>query len=597
MKLRRLVLATLLAACGLARASLPEPVARLAAAGGIPEDAIGVLVLRGDNVLVSNLAEQPRTPASTMKLVTTMVGLEELGPVFRGRTELRSNGDIVNGVLKGDLILRGGADPDFNEDAFVHMLEKLRMQGIKRIAGDLVLDRQLWQPSRLDLGVAPFDEAPEAYYNVIPDALLLNMNMLRIELSSDDKTLRFNHLPALERVSVQSDMTLVDADCAKWEDGWKIPNYSRKGDRIIVELHGTFPRNCKKVTSINVLDRQEYAARLFRSIWTRLGGSFGGKVRDVGLAEHTAWIERAAAARASVAPTATADADPSAPLPAVTVGAGLAPDGTRLLAEHVSRTLPEIVRDTNKPSDNALARTIFLSLGSLQPDPVLGSRPLPANTQLASLSAAAHGPGAVLPVAAAPVAASAAEGRAAAPVSSTDASAAAGPVQAAAAEAAVPGGGVAPAVLQPVPASTAARAEQVVRNWMRRHGIDDTGLVLENGSGLSRIERISPVQMAGLLKAAQKSLWAPEFQSSLPIVGVDGTMRRRLKDSVAASRARIKTGTLRDVVAVAGYVPDADGNPCIVVAMVNHDRAGNGIGRGIVDALIDWVAHSSATIQ
>lgn len=587
MKLRRLVLATLFAACGLARASLPEPVARLAAAGGIPEDAVGVLVLRGDNVLVSNLPEQPRTPASTMKLVTTMVGLEELGPVFRGRTELRSNGDIVNGVLKGDLILRGGADPDFNEDAFVHMLEKLRMHGIKRIAGDLVLDRQLWQPSRLDLGVAPFDEAPEAYYNVIPDALLLNMNMLRIELTSDDKTLRFNHLPALERVSVQSDMTLVDADCAKWEDGWKIPNYSRKGDRIVVELHGTFPRNCKKVTSVNVLDRQEYAARLFRSIWTRLGGSFGGKVRDVGLAEHTAWIERAAATRASVAPTVSADADPSAPLPAVTVGAGLSPDGTRLLAEHVSRTLPEIVRDTNKPSDNALARTIFLSLGSLQPDPVLGSRPLPANAQLASLAAAAQGPGAALPPAS--VALAAANGM--------DASAAAGPAQPAAADAAVPGGGVMPAALQPVPPSTAARAEQVVRNWMRRHGIDDTGLVLENGSGLSRIERISPAQMAGLLKAAQKSLWAPEFQSSLPIVGVDGTMRRRLKDSVAASRARVKTGTLRDVVAVAGYVPDADGNQCIVVAMVNHDRAGNGIGRGIVDALIDWVGHSSATIQ
>jgi D-alanyl-D-alanine carboxypeptidase/D-alanyl-D-alanine-endopeptidase (penicillin-binding protein 4) len=564
MKLRRLVLATLFAACGLAQAALPEPVARLAALGGIPEDAIGVLVLRGDSVLLSNLPEQPRTPASTMKLVTTMVGLEELGPVFRGRTELRSNGEIVNGVLKGDLVLRGGADADFNEDAFVHMLEKLRMQGIKRIAGDLVLDRQLWQPSRLDLGVAPFDEAPEAYYNVIPDALLLNMNMLRIELSSDDKTVRFNHLPALERVSIQSDMTLVDADCAKWEDGWKIPNYSRKGDRIVVELHGTFPRNCKKITSVNVLDRQEYAARLFRSVWTRLGGTFGGKVRDVGLAEHTGWIERAATSHAAAAPTATAGADPSAPLPAVTVGAGLAPDGTRLLAEHVSRTLPEIVRDTNKPSDNALARTIYLSLGSLQADPVLGSRPLPAGAQLATLAAAAQAPAAAAP---------------------------------AMPDAAVPGGGVTAAAMLPVPGSTAARSEQVVRGWMRRHGIDDTGLVLENGSGLSRIERVSPLQMAGLLKAAQKSLWAPEFQSSLPIVGVDGTMRRRLKDSVAASRARVKTGTLRDVVAVAGYVPDADGNQCIVVAMVNHDKAGNGIGRGIVDALIDWVAHSSATIQ
>jgi D-alanyl-D-alanine carboxypeptidase/D-alanyl-D-alanine-endopeptidase (penicillin-binding protein 4) len=63
---------------------------------------------------------------------------------------------------------------------------------------------------------------------------------------------------------------------------------------------------------------------------------------------------------------------------------------------------------------------------------------------------------------------------------------------------------------------------------MRAHGIDDTGLVLENGSGLSRTERITPIQMAGVLQAGLRSNWAPEFQASMPIVAVDGTMRRRL---------------------------------------------------------------------
>jgi D-alanyl-D-alanine carboxypeptidase/D-alanyl-D-alanine-endopeptidase (penicillin-binding protein 4) len=128
----------------------------------------------------------------------------------------------------------------------------------------------------------------------------------------------------------------------------------------------------------------------------------------------------------------------------------------------------------------------------------------------------------------------------------------------------------------------------VVRAWFKSHGIDDAGLVLDNGSGLSRSERISPAQMAALLRAAYAGNYAPELLTSLPIVGVDGTMGRRLKNSPAAGRARIKTGTLKNVVAVAGYVPDAGGRWWVVVATINHDQARQ--GRPVLDAVIDWVA-------
>lgn len=509
--LRRLILASLLAACGAAQAALPEPVARLLQAANIPEGAMGAVVMRGDTVLLSHNAELPMQPASIMKLVTTMVGLDQLGPVFKGRTELRATGDVVNGVLQGDLYLRGGADPDFNEDALVHMLEKLRSQGIRKITGDLVLDRQLFQPARTDIGAPPFDESPESYYNVIPDALLLNMNMLRVDITSTDSQLKLGMLPVLERVTVASDIQLIDGDCAKWENGWKLPTYERKGSKITVMLHGTFPRNCAKTTAVNVLDRNDYAEGLFRSSWARLGGSFTGKAREA--------------------------------LPG-----GATPGTARLLSEHVSRPLMDVVRDINKPSDNGLARTLFLSLGSLEPDAVLGSRPLAPIYGAAQQGIASGGPGA---------------------------------------------GDTPAGALPAAPAlPTSARAEQVIRAWMQRQGMDDGGLVVENGSGLSRLERIKPVQMAGLLQAAQKSLWMPEFLTSLPIAAVDGTMRRRLKDSAAAARARIKTGALRNVVAIAGYAPDANGELCIVVAMLNHDLVGNGNGRKAVDALIDWVAQA-----
>jgi D-alanyl-D-alanine carboxypeptidase/D-alanyl-D-alanine-endopeptidase (penicillin-binding protein 4) len=144
---------------------------------------------------------------------------------------------------------------------------------------------------------------------------------------------------------------------------------------------------------------------------------------------------------------------------------------------------------------------------------------------------------------------------------------------------------------------TLARSEAVVRAWLRAHGVDDTGLVLENGSGLSRIERVTPIQMGGLLQAGLRSNWAPEFQASMPIAAMDGTMRRRLVDSPAAGRARLKTGTMSDVVALAGYVPDADGRLCVLVAVVNSDRVGNGRGRAVLDALVDWVARLDGSVR
>jgi D-alanyl-D-alanine carboxypeptidase/D-alanyl-D-alanine-endopeptidase (penicillin-binding protein 4) len=82
----------------------------------------------------------------------------------------------------------------------------------------------------------------------------------------------------------------------------------------------------------------------------------------------------------------------------------------------------------------------------------------------------------------------------------------------------------------------------------------------------------------------------------MPIVAVDGTMRRRLHDSLAAGRARLKTGTLRNVTSIAGYVPDASGRQCVVVAMVNSELVSNGRGRAVLDALVDWVARLNAPV-
>jgi D-alanyl-D-alanine carboxypeptidase/D-alanyl-D-alanine-endopeptidase (penicillin-binding protein 4) len=136
---------------------------------------------------------------------------------------------------------------------------------------------------------------------------------------------------------------------------------------------------------------------------------------------------------------------------------------------------------------------------------------------------------------------------------------------------------------------TLAAADRAVHAWFAAHGLDDHGLVLDNGSGLSRSERVSPAQLAGLLRASQAGGQAPELLAALPVAGVDGTMSRRLKESVAAGRARLKTGTLRDAVSLAGFVPDASGRLWVFVAVVNHPEAA-AKGRPVLDALVDWVA-------
>jgi D-alanyl-D-alanine carboxypeptidase/D-alanyl-D-alanine-endopeptidase (penicillin-binding protein 4) len=139
---------------------------------------------------------------------------------------------------------------------------------------------------------------------------------------------------------------------------------------------------------------------------------------------------------------------------------------------------------------------------------------------------------------------------------------------------------------------TLVLAQREVERWFDEQRIDRTGLVLDNGSGLSRSERITPRSLAQVLKAAHAGKHAPELLMSLPVAGVDGTMRRRLKGTPAEGWARLKDGTLKNVVAIAGYVRDTRGDTWAVVAMVNHDQASK--GRGALDALVEWVAKSGA---
>jgi D-alanyl-D-alanine carboxypeptidase/D-alanyl-D-alanine-endopeptidase (penicillin-binding protein 4) len=142
------------------------------------------------------------------------------------------------------------------------------------------------------------------------------------------------------------------------------------------------------------------------------------------------------------------------------------------------------------------------------------------------------------------------------------------------------------AAQQPWPAD-AERAGAIIRGWLAASGIDAPELVIENGSGLSRIERIAPQTLGSMLVAAFQSPLMPEFMASLPLAGIDGTMRTRLRDRSAAGNAHLKSGSLDDVRAIAGYVRAASGKRYAVVSIINHPLPSG--GKAVHDALVQWI--------
>lgn len=137
------------------------------------------------------------------------------------------------------------------------------------------------------------------------------------------------------------------------------------------------------------------------------------------------------------------------------------------------------------------------------------------------------------------------------------------------------------------PPATLDKAAQAMEAVLKSRGLEFLELVPGNGSGLDRSARVSARHLAALLARARRSPWYPEFAASLPLVGLDGTLRRRHAGEPLAGQARLKSGSLDDVRALAGYLRTATGREVIVVCLVNHPDAAR--ARPFQDALLRWV--------
>lgn len=149
--------------------ALPAPVRAALERAGLDASTLAVAVLPvdrparvGDAVGLLHQADRPMQPASAMKVVTSAVALDRVGPNLRGYTELRTAAPIEAGRLRGDLVLRGGADLELGLPQLWALMLELREAGVRHIDGDIVLDRQLFNPARLDIGVPPSMSRPSS---------------------------------------------------------------------------------------------------------------------------------------------------------------------------------------------------------------------------------------------------------------------------------------------------------------------------------------------------------------------------------------------------------------------------------------------------
>ena len=266
---------------GVANDSLPLPVASALGYRDIPPEALSIYVehvVSGETVLEWN-AEVSRNPASVEKMVTTLVALDQLGPTYRWKTEVFTNGDIDGGTLEGDLLLKGYGDPYLVTERYWQLLRQIRALGIDTIAGNLLLDDSHFDVGYYDPGA--FDREPLRAYNVAPNALLTNFKVVRYFFEPDPASNRVQVRldPYLDNIEIDNRLRVAAGACRGYQRGIAI---TPEEDFRRIVFSGRFPSGCEVYAmDRTALSHNEFTYGLFRSLWRQLGGTFDGGWENV----------------------------------------------------------------------------------------------------------------------------------------------------------------------------------------------------------------------------------------------------------------------------------------------------------------------------
>ena len=451
----------------IANNQLPAAVSNALNKHKLPHKSISIYIkeVTADTPVVSYNTGIPRNPASVMKVVTTLAGLELLGPTYVWETRFLLDGKLNQNTLNGDLVIQGGGDPFLVRESFWHTLFTLQLKKLKHINGDLIIDNTLFESEPGSTG--DFDKRPYRAYNAFPDAALLNFSAQHFIISPDGSGLDIYSDPPSSTVRIMNNVKIVKSKCKNLKNALKMHVDEKDANETIVNFSGQYPSGCGKREMLrSVTNNSKFLFGVFKSLWETMSGTISGN----GISTST-------------------------------------PSSASLFHKHNSYPLSNIIHYINKHSNNVMARQLLLTIAR-----------------------ETHGS----------------------------------------------------------PASKVSGAN-AIRDWISKKGIDSSDIIIENGSGLSRKSRIKASTLGDLLDAAWHSSFQPEFLASLPIAGVDGTMKKRLNGHVDRGNLRIKTGLLRDVRSMAGYVTAKSGKTYIVVSLQNHPGVQNWTGTQVQDALLKWL--------
>ena len=312
-----------------ATGALPEAVEKALRHTHLPESSLSVWVqdTAGEEPMLSHHADLPRSPASTIKLLTTLAALEELGPAYEWETGVYVTGPVHEGRLEGDLVLVGSGDPFLVVEQLWRLLASVHARGLREVAGRLVIDN-----SRFSAAAEPppgdFDDKPYRAYNALPDALLVNFNALDVVLEARGGEVHVWTEPAVAGLVLRNRLVPAPGGCALRNVHFGVSGGRGAGSPTdaplpVLTLSGRFPLECRRwAFPRSVLPPARFADGVVRALWAQMGGRIEGGLVLARL-----------------------------------------PEGAMRWHRHRSPPLSLVVRGINKFSNNVMARNLLLTLG------------------------------------------------------------------------------------------------------------------------------------------------------------------------------------------------------------------------------------------
>ncbi len=405
-------------------------------------------------VIAESGADQLINPASNVKLVTSAAALDILKPEYRFKTEYYTRGVLKNGVLYGDLVVKGYGDPTVVTERLQRVANELYLYGIERITGSVIVDASWFDDQQEPKGWS-LEEAPDRAYAASVSALSFNYNAIAVYMRPGERD-----QPAVVRLDPPVEAATLEGEVrtGRWRRGLHIlSRFDRLSGKTLVQVAGN-------------VGYRDSPRRWYRRMWD--------PAQYFGSALVSFLQQRGVKVRHRIVKDKL-------------------PAGARLVLVDRSPALTEIVNDLNHYSNNFIAETLVKAISKKAPGAEEEDRPGNFKDGLA-----------------------------------------------------------------------------LVRAFLEsKVGFEPGTYVYENGSGLNDVNRLSARQVIRLLAYMRRDFeLGSEFVTSLAVAGTQGTIGFRMKDTVAERRLRAKTGTLRGVSALSGYVEDPAGDTIAFAILVQGYR-------------------------